>query len=166
MKKILRNLLFVILIITTLFTAVSCGNGMKKYSESGLNFSLPKDMEKLSVNYADICYGNDDLVQFFVYFYSKDQLLTDLALEKDATVKEYADLFVGRWGYTGVEESYDEENKVIVLKYIYEEEDDYYCDYITRNDNALYHVTMCCDKELMEKYVPIFDEWMKHISTD
>jgi len=164
MKRILKNLIFITLIFATLITAASCGGDMKKYSENGLNFTLPKDMKKLSVSYADLCYGNKDFTQFFVYFYSKDSLLTDLALEKEATVKEYADWFVGMNGYTNVEENYDEANKVIVLKYIYEEENDFYCDYITRNEHALFHVTMCCKAELKDKYDPMFDEWMKYIS--
>ncbi len=166
MKRILKNLFFITLIFATLIIAASCGGEMKKYSENGLNFSLPKDMEKLNVNYADIAYGNDELAEFFVYFYSRDSLLTALALEKDATVKEYADRFVGMNGYTDVEENYDEANKVIVLKYVYEEESSYYCDYITRNESALFHVTMCCRADLKDKYDPIFEEWMKHISID
>lgn len=166
MKRMLKKLVFITLIIAALFTAVSCGDEMKKYSESGLNFSLPRDMKKRSVSYADIYFRNDDFTEFFVYFYPKDKLLADLALDKEATVKEYADRFVGRNGYTDVEESYDEENRVIVLKYLYidEDEEDYYCDYITRNDDALFHVTMCCPMDIMEEYIPIFDEWMKHIS--
>ena len=87
MKRIFKKLLFITLIFATMITAVSCGGDMKKYHENGLHFSLPKDMRKLSVSYADLCYGNDDFAQFFVYFYSKDSLLTDLALEKEATVK-------------------------------------------------------------------------------
>ena len=164
MKKTIKNFALITLIISCVFAYVSCGSGMKKYSENGLNFSLPRDMEKLNVNYADLCYGNDDFTQFFVYFYPKDSLLTDLALEKEATVKEYADWFIGINGYTGIEENYDEANKVIVLKYVYEEENDYYCDYITRNEHALFHVTMCCKAELKDKYDPMFDEWMKYIS--
>jgi hypothetical protein len=166
MKRIFKKLLFITLIFATMVTAVSCGGDMKKYHENGLHFSLPKDMRKLSVSYADLCYGNDDFAQFFVYFYSKDSLLTDLALEKEATVKQYADWFVGMNGYTDVTENYDEENKVIVLKYVYEDEADFYCDYITRNEHALFHVTMCCKEELREKYEPMFDEWMKLISVD
>jgi len=168
MNKIIKKFALITLIISCVFSYVSCGSGMKKYSENGLNFSLPGDMEKLNVNYADLCFGNDDFAQFFVYFYSKDSLLTQLALDKEATVKEYADWFVGMWGYTNVEENYDEANKVIVLEYVYidDDEEDYYCDYITRNENALFHVTMCCRAELKDKYDPIFDEWMKHISID
>lgn len=170
MKRIYKKFILITLIIASLFSVASCfggsSSGMKKYSENGLNFALPKDMEKLNVNYADIAYGNDDFAQFFVYFYSKDSLLTELALDKEATVKEYADWFVGMNGYINVEENYDETNKVIVLKYVYEEENDYYCDYITRNEHALFHVTMCCKADLKDKYDPIFDEWMKHISID
>lgn len=168
MKKIIKKFTLITLIISCVVASVSCGSGMKKYSENGLNFSLPRDMKKQNVSYADLCYGNEEFVQFFVYFYSKDSLLTELALDKEATVKEYADWFVGRNGYTGVEENYDETNNVIVLKYIYvdEDENDYYCDYITRNEHALFHVTMCCKADFKDKNAPVFDEWMKHISID
>ena len=172
MKRIYKKIILITLIIASLFSVISCfggsGSGMKKYSESGLNFSLPEDMEIISVKYADICYGNDDFTQFFVYFYPKDSLLTDLALDKEATVKEYSDRFIGMNGYTNVEESYDEANRTIVLKYVYTDGygSEYYCDYITRNEDVLYHVTMCCKAELMDKYAPIFDDWMSYISID
>ena len=165
MKRIFKNLIFVTLILATLLGAVSCGGEMEKYSENGLSFALPKDMKKMNVNYADLCFGNDELTEVIFYFISKDSLLTMCSLDKEATVKEYADWFCGSNGYTNVEENYDEENQVIILKYIYEDEDehDYYCDYITRNEHAVFHVTMCCKANLKDKYDPMFDEWMTYI---
>lgn len=137
----------------------------KSYTESGLKFALPEYMKKLSVTYADICYGNiTDNAQFYVYFYSKDSLLTELYLSKDATVKEYADWFVDVNNYVNVSESYDEKAKKIVLKYIYDDENTYYCDFIMRNDSALFHVTLSCDADMRNKYEPIFGEWMSNIS--
>ena len=146
----------------------SFGNGpaseMVNYSESSLCFSLPAYMAETDVNYADVCYGNiSDNAQFFVYFYAKEQLVTELYLDKEATVKEYADWFVAVNEYENVDEKYDEENKEIVLKYVYEPEGTFYCDYITRNEYALFHVTMTCDEVLREKYESLFDEWIEKI---
>ena len=138
---------------------------LKYYTESGLKFALPSYMQKLSVTYADICYGNiTDNAQVFVYFYSKDSLLTELYLSKDATVKEYADWFVDANDYVNVSENYDEEAKKIVLEYVYDDENTYYCDFIIRNDNALFHITLCCEADMRHKYEPVFAEWMSKIS--
>ena len=168
MKRIIKRFLALSLILTSLFFAVSCGDGKSdiiKYSESGLNFSLPPYMEKLNVNYADICYGNlKDGTEFLVYFYSREALLTELYLPLDATVKEYADWFVAVNGYENVEEEYSEADKKIVLKYIYEPESIYYTDTILRNEYSLIHVTMCCKTENSEIYKPRFEEWISRLS--
>lgn len=161
MKRIIASVLLVFVLVA----CTSCSQDKTvAYSESGLNFSLPSDMRKLSVDWADVCYGNSDNAMFFVYFYSASQLLTELYIPKDSTVKVYADWFVNANKYENVTESYDEEGKLIVLTYVYEPENTYYCDYITRNEYALYHVTMCCDADLAETYKPIFADWMSFIS--
>ncbi|MBE6644764.1 MAG: hypothetical protein E7612_05220 [Ruminococcaceae bacterium] len=135
------------------------------YSENGLNFSLPSYMETINVNYADLCFANSgDDTQFFIYFYSSEALLTDLYMDMDSTVKEYADWFVNLNGYTNVEENYDEENKKIVLKYVYEDESTFYCDTILRNEYSLIHVTMCCQERNRAIYEPVFDEWITYLS--
>ena len=140
-------------------------DGLLHYSENGLNFSLPSYMETINVNYADLCFANSgDDTQFFIYFYSSEALLTDLYMDMDSTVKEYADWFVNVNGYTNVEENYDEANKKIVLKYIYEDEGTFYCDTILRNEYSLIHVTMCCQERNRPIYEHVFDEWITHLS--
>ena len=121
-------------------------------------------MKEMSVNYADVCYGNlIDGTELFVYFYSRDALLIDLYLSKDATVKEYANWFVELNNYIDVKESYDEEARSIILEYVHDD-GEYYCDYIIRNDDALFHVTMCCNKNMRHKYEPIFKKWISDMS--
>ena len=170
MKKPLKQLILLMTVLAIILCAVGCrrndrNDGMVRYSESGLKFALPKEMEKMSVDYADICYGNGE-AEFFVYFYGSDALLTELYLDPNSTVKEYAEWFVNVNDYENVSENYDEENAKIVLEYIYEPENTYFCDYILRNEYALFHVTMCCDAELMEKYQPIFEQWRSHVALD
>lgn len=169
MKRLIKNIFLVTLIISMLLCTCSCGgnNGMKRYSESGLIFSLPTYMQEFSVEYADLCYGNHEKnLEFFVYFYGSDALLTQLYLPTDCTVKDYAEWFVNMNEYEDVLEFYDEENARIVLEYIYEPEQIYFCDYILRNEYALFHVTMCCNAEDRETYSPIFEEWRGYISLD
>ena len=137
------------------------------YSESGLDFALPAYMQKISVpaTYADLCFSNHgDGTQFFIYYYSREALLTDLVLDMDCTVKDYADWFVNVNGYDNVETEYDEENKKLVQRYVYEPENTFYCDIIMRNEYTLIHVTMSCDNKIRDVYEPIFEGWMKELA--
>ena len=167
MKKIIVKLALILVVISTLFTVTSCGGEMKSYNESGLIFKLPKKMKKLEVNWADLCYGEsgnvEENVYFFVYYYTSDTLLTDLYLAKETTVSEYADWFINANGYTDVEKNLNEDGTVISLKYIYEDENSFYFDYIMRNGELLVHVTMTCNEPYREKYEPIFTEWTGYI---
>ncbi len=169
MKKIIVKLLFVIVLASTVLSVTSCDDGeLKSYSEAGLNFKLPSNMKKFAVEWADICYGDYDNTTenplFFVYYYSSEALLEDLFLGTDITVSEYADWFINVNEYTNVEKTLSEDGTSIVLKYIYEDESDFYFDYIVRNEAVLAHVTMCCRAEYRAKYEPIFTEWMSYIS--
>ncbi len=172
MKKIVVKLFFVLVIISSVFGITSCGDdgGMVSYSEAGLNFKLPKNMEKLEVNWADSCFGDRNNVkenaQFFTYYYSRDALLTDLYLDKDVTVSEYADWFKNANGYTDVQKTVNEAGNTATLKYEYHEDGEnlFFVDYIIRNEAVLAHVTMCCNAEYREKYDPIFAEWITYIS--
>ena len=167
MKKILVKLFLVLVTVSLIFSISSCGGEMKSYSVAGLNFKLPESMEKLEVNWADVCYGERNNIeenpQFFIYYYSRDELLTEIYLGKDVTVSEYATWFINANGYTDVEKNLNEDGTSISLKYIYEEESTFYFDYIVRNEAVLAHVTMCCNAPYREKYEPIFTEWMGYI---
>lgn len=150
--------------IATLLSVFSCGgDGMEHYNTAGLKFSLPDYMKKANVNYADVAYANNDGCEFFIYFYSSTELLTVLYIDKDSTVLEYADWFVGQNGYTGIEREYDEANCKLIQSYIYESEDLFFYDYIVRNETNLYHITMSCRAEDVEYYKPLFDEWAGYI---
>ncbi len=137
------------------------------HSSAGLTFYLPKDMEEMNVTYADLCYGNSEC-ELFVYYYSRDELLTKNFLDKDATSEEYLQDFIAFNGYTDVDFSADAEKNTATAKYIYEGSGEYtyYCDFVLRNYDVLAHVTMDCDGELREKYEPIFDEWIERISLE
>jgi hypothetical protein len=170
MKRTVKSLLYAVLIFSMLISLVACfgdDSDTNSYSEAGLAFTLPKDMERLSVSsdYADVAFGNVEGAEFFIYYYSRDELLTRLYFaNKDATSLEYAEWFTNLWSYPDVRRDYDEENNVVIQSYVYE--GDFYTDYITRNYEVLFHVTMCCDVSLREKYEPIFEEWMATIYID
>ena len=164
MKKLFKPLLVLLLIVASLVSTVSCrDDGYKKYSISGLNFRLPSDMKKTNVNYASISYWNGE-AEFFAEPISRDALLSEFILDKDISASEFADVFVAVNEYENVEKTYNEENGSVTLAYVYEPEEQFYCDFIIRNEAALYLVTMCCDVKYMEKYKPIFAEWISYIS--
>jgi len=169
MKNALKKIILLMLALTLAFSFTSCDN---KYNESGLNFSLPDYMKELEVSeaYADVAYGtlDDRDLEFTVYFYASNELLTELLLDKESTVKQYADWFVERNDYENVDEEYDEEGKRITLKYVYEDGNDryFFYDYILRNEYMLYHVTMSCRPEDRETYESLFDEWASRITLD
>ena len=169
MKKILCILLFSALA----FSLIACSgddsslnaDGLIEYSESGLEFALPEEMTKRSVNYADVCYS-DGTVEFFVYFYSRDALLTELFLNKDTTVSEYADWFVNANSYEGVVRELDESGKKIEMHYVYEPdgENTFYNDIIMRNGDSLIHVTLSCPNEKIAEYESTFALWKKYVA--
>ena len=166
MKKMIRKLLFITVIISTLLFATACDD-LQRYSSAGLVFYLPKDMEEMNVTYADICYGNREC-EFFVYYYSRDELLTKNFLSKDATSLEYLEDFIAFNEYTDVELEWDEETNTASARYMYESDIEYtfYFDYVIRNYDVLAHVTMNCRGEMREKYEPIFEEWKEKISME
>ena len=169
MKNAIKRFTLLTLVIIIALSLVSCD---KKYNESGLNFVLPDYMRELEVSasYADVAYGSldDRSLEFTVYFYASNELLTELLLDKESTVKQYADWFVERNDYENVEEDYDEENSRITLQYVFEDGNDryFFYDYIVRNEYMLYHVTMSCNPEDRETYKPLFDEWASNITLD
>lgn len=160
MKKLMKKILLITLVISSLLLT-ACGD-LQKHSSAGLVFYLPKDMEQMNVTYADLCYGNSDC-EFFVYYYSRDELLTKNFMDKDSTSGEYLEEFIAYNEYDNVEFSSDDEKNTATAKYVYERENTYYCDYVIRNYNVLAHVTMNCSADLRDKYEPIFDEWIEMI---
>ena len=171
MKRLVKKILLTLMTFSLAFSLFSC-DGYEKYNESGLNFSLPDYMKELEVSaeYGDIAYGTLDGrgLEFTVYFYSAEELMSELWMDKESTVKKYADWFVENNEYQNVEEDYDEEGRKITLRYVYEMGSDsyFFYDYILRNEYMLYHITMSCNPEDRATYEPMFDEWASMISLD
>ena len=153
------------------FGLVACGDGgdgFTDYSNGGLEYELPDSFGEIDVNYADYAYTSKDFpgLEVMMYFYSTEQLVSDIYLKSSSTVKEYADWFVNQNGYKDVEEKYDEEEKMITLRYFYDEgiESYFFFDYIVRNEYMLYHVTFACNPEDREAYESHFEDWTSRIS--
>ncbi len=127
MKKLCRLLIIALLLFSSIISLPSCGNsdksGFKKYESAGLKYAIPKNMYELNVpqEYADLAYGNDDGVEFMIYFYSAEELLTLIYIDKDSTSLEYADVFAQRNEYTNPEvasdfvREYDEEKRTATI---------------------------------------------------
>lgn len=174
MKKLVSNLILISMMLGLALGLVSCGedeNDLVSYAEAGIYFKLPGYMEEYNVPaaQADKCYGDRDNleegVEFSIYYYTKQTLMTTLFLSGDSTVKEYADWFVAANSYEmEIEEDYQETEQKITLKYYYEPEDIFFYDFILRDNLILVHVTMLCDNDYREKWEPIFDEWKSYIS--
>ena len=161
MKRILSVLILAALMLSLL--ACSADDELIKYSESGLDFALPEEMKRLSVSpdYADICYG-DGKAEFFVFFYSRDSLLSICHLPKDCTVREYAEWCIRFDDCTELEEKYDGPKRTV--DYTFVADDKYYFAIVMRNNECLIHVTMWCPVEMAEEYKPTFELWRKHVA--
>ena len=165
MKRFLSALLFAALVLTL----ASCSDGETQlnedglipYSESGLEFALPENMERHSVTYANLCYG-DGKAEFFADFFSRDVLMSEWYLDKDVTVKEFAEERLVMSMCDELVEEYDEPNQRI--KYTFVAEDSYYVAIFMRNYDCLIHATMCCPIEMKEDYLPAFETWEKYIA--
>ncbi len=171
MKRTFKKTIASVLALLLAFGLVACsdgGDGFTDYSNGGLEYELPDSFGEIDVNYADYAYTSKEFpgLEVMMYFYSTEQLISDIYLKSSSTVKEYADWFVHQNGYVGVEEDYDEEEKKIVLKYFYEDgsESYFFYDYIVRNEYMLYHVTFACNPDDREAYEPSFEEWTSRIS--
>ena len=171
----LKKTLATVMIMVMSLCAVSCGggddDGYITYTSAGLNYEFPDFIQEIDVNYADYAYTSSDYsimtkdVEIMMYFYSGEQIISDLHMQRNVTVKEYADWFMKQYAGISVEENYDEENNIITLKYVYDDNYSYFFfDYITRNEYMLYHVTYSCSPENRELYEPYFDEWASRIS--
>ena len=169
MKRTVKTAVLLLLIIASAISVISCGGDMKTYKEGGLVYTLPKDMRLGSVptEIADKYYTNDNGAEFFIYFISRDSLLVDYYLDKDCTPEEYAVDFVNYMGYTDVTRVVDPSGFVIqYYEYRDESEEDFYYDFIIRSTETLFHVTMCCDIEKKDEYLPLFEEWAKKIHVE
>ena len=166
MKRIIKTSIAMIIALATVFSVVSCSSGnTKTYEENGLVYTLPKDMRLGSVpeEIADTYYLNDDGVEFFIYFISEETLRLYYYLTT-CTPEEYATAFIADMGYKDVTTYVDPSGYVIFYHtYTSDVESDFYYEYVIRNEETLYHVTMCCDPEDVETYKPIFEEWAKKI---
>ena len=167
MKRTLKILIAAALVLITAFSVVSCGgvDDVVTYSENGLEYKLPKEMQKGNVptEIADTYYFNED-VEFFIYFISRDALLVDYYLDKDCTPKEYAEDFIKYMGYTDVTTVTGESGYVINYYYYLSDNENYFFfDYIVRNEETLFHVTMSCKPENAEVNLPMFFAWAENI---
>ena len=62
MKRIIGTILFGALLLGLLFSLAACGStGYENYTEMGLNFRLPDNFRKLTVQGADIHYSTPDV---------------------------------------------------------------------------------------------------------
>lgn len=169
----MKRILSVLLLAALMRSLFSCGggsddddlirneDGLISYSESGLYFALPDEMTRRNVNYADVCYGDGE-AEFFVFFYSRDSLLTECYMDKDSTVQEYAEWCIAFEDCTEITEEYDVEAKKI--KYTFVADDTYYVAIIMRNYDSLIHVTMCCPYDMKASYEPKFEIWEKYVA--
>jgi ABC-type glycerol-3-phosphate transport system substrate-binding protein len=165
MKLIFKKILVCVLLLAAVVCSASCGESddVTFYSDEVWSFTLPKDMKKMNVTTTAICYGNGEAV-FFAEVFSRDEILTELFIDKDVSIDEYADILIELNEYTEVEKKLIPERNAAIIKYAYEPEDKYYgLDFVTRNYDLLYTVTMSCDYELKDKYEELFEEWVEKI---
>ncbi len=169
--KFKKLIILPLITVMILLAVTSCGDdslpkGYKKYSDLGLTFALPKDMDSKKVNYAPICFSKDD-VYFFANVFDKIQL-EEMDVDPEITVERYTEKFILLNGYDA-EYVYDAATNVATFGVEYNNElvegdYQYYYHYITRGKECLYVVIMSCDVENAATYKSVFEEWASFIS--
>lgn len=175
MKRIIGLVLTVALAISLAFSLSSCGDGMKDYTELGLNFKLPEDFRKFTVQGASLHYSTPD-VTFEVQYMPKtdfDDVELGYYINFDMTVQEYADFLIKENGWTDSEKTeqytYDESRNAASF-YIFWTPDieefpySYYHFTILKNSYAFYVVMFSCEEEKYPEYKDKIAAWSSYVS--
>ncbi len=175
MKRIIGFILTVALALCVGVSLTSCGDGMKEYTELGLNFTLPEDFRKLTVQNADIHYSTPD-VTFEVQYMPKSEFEDEemeYYISFDMTVKEYAEFLINENGWTDSEKTeqyvYDEARDAASF-YVFWTPDleafpyTYYYFTIMKSSHAFYAVMFYCEEEKYPEYNEKFIAWSSYLS--
>ena len=165
MKKIASFMIIFVLLLSL----VSCGGDEGEGSDSGhtehylygLSYKLPDDFTQKTAQNADAQYSNGEATFFFNAF-GETEMLQDLMIESDMTVKQYTEYFLTLNPYADDYE-YDAERNVSTFNYIYDYgdvgfESEYYTFLITRSEDCLYVAAAYCTVNNIEKYSQTFSE--------
>ena len=175
MKRIIGIILVMALAFSLAISLTACGDGMTDYTELGLNFSLPDDFRKFTVQGATLHYSTPD-VTFEVQYMPK----TDFEDEElgyyisfDMTVKEYAEFLINENGWADPDKTeqyvYDEARDAVSF-YIFWTPDpeefpwSYYYFTILKSSYAFYAVMFTCEEEKYPEYSDKFVAWSNMLS--
>ena len=161
---------FLLVILTLAACLVSCSDTNDiTYTEEGMTFTLPKNMRRTSSSVYEICFTT--LATGFNAMRLDKEKLAELGLPEGMTADEYKDFFIEENEIDGeqIELEYDEELKAYVFHYSLSTDEEAYTFFYTmvfEGNDAPYFVSMTCDNELANDYVPTFKIWARSISFD
>lgn len=175
MKKIIGLILSFALVLSLALTLTSCGDGMKEYTELGLNFKLPKDFRKLTVQGADLHYSTPD-ASFELQYMPKSEFEDaemGYYISFDMTVKEYAEFLINENGWADSEKTeqyvYDEARDAASFYFFWTPDIEefpysYYYFTIMKSSYAFYVVMFSCEEEKYPEYSEKFVAWSNYLS--
>ncbi len=175
MKKIIGMVLVMALALSLVFSLSSCGGGMKQYTELGLNFKLPKDFRKFTVQGADLHYSTPD-VTFEVQYMPKSEfedVEMGYYISFDMSVKEYTEFLITENGWTDstkTEQYVYDETRDAASFYVFWTPDieefpyTYYYFTIMKSSYAFYAIMFSCEEEKYPEYNEKFIAWSNYLS--
>ena len=175
MKKIIGLIVLTAIMLSLALTLTSCGGGMKDYTELGLNFTLPKDFRKFTVQNADLHYSTIDATFEVQYMPKTDFEDVELGyyIDFDMTVQEYADFLIKENGWTDPDKTeqyvYDEARDAASFYFFWTPDPEefpysYYYFTILKSSYAFYAVMFTCEEEKYPEYNEKFIAWSSYLS--
>lgn len=167
-KKLLPLLLILIL---TLGSVVSCdddGYENITYREGGIEFFLPSNMRRSSVDGYDFYFSNLSTSIIFTAVEIDAALLSELQIETTVTAEEYIEIIFER---NNIDKSkiyyeYDEKRDLYNFRYTYVDEDGYEIFYyivVVGEPGNLWYIEMLCENEDSETYLSTFEVWKRNV---
>ncbi len=178
MKKIIGIILTLSLAATLVFSLSACKKnqtGLVEHSELGLNFMLPNEFRKFTVQTADIHYSTPE-AKFEVQYMPKtdfEDIEMGYYISFDMTVKEYTEFLIEENGWADPEKTeqytYDEARDATNFSFFWSPDRnlfpyEYYYFTVMKNEYAFYVAMFSCEQDLYPNYNEKFEEWSRHLS--
>lgn len=170
MKKILSLVLITVTVLLAVFVTGCNKDGTVEYYNYGLHYKLPEEYKHITVTYSEFTYYNGEA--YFYFNTMSEEQLVENGYDAGISVYDYAFEFAALNGVSSPI-TYDPEHKTAVIEHIYSpneemgwNESTFFCWYFLRGSQLMYIVTLSGDGEQAEKYMPVFDEFIKDIKAD
>jgi hypothetical protein len=166
MKNKFFKILLTVIAITALLVSCADSNDVS-YTENGISFTLPKSMRRTHSDVYEICFTTP-ATSFNVMKLDSDKL-AELGLDRGMNAEEYKDFFIEENGIdrSQLELEYKADKKAYVFNYSLSPDDQNYTFYyvmIIQGSDAAWFVSMTCESDLANDYIPTFKIWERSVS--